>query len=121
MEEAQRHRRGPQRSRAQWHDLYEVDLNTGTRVLVEEHAGVRGYNLDFDLKPRIASKNDADGTELLRRVGDKWVSILRIGQPDSLTSGLIGIEFSARRRCCNSGGPRQGRARRGISPPARPR
>ena len=71
--------------------------NTGKRVLVEKNTQeFAGYNLDFDLKPRIASKNDAEGTELLRRVGDKWVSMLRIGQEDSLTSGLIGIEFSGK-------------------------
>ena len=82
---------------AEWHDLYEVDINTGKRVLVHQNTQeFSGYNLDFDLKPRIASKNDADGTELLRRVGDKWVSMLRIGQEDSLTSGLIGIEASGK-------------------------
>jgi dipeptidyl aminopeptidase/acylaminoacyl peptidase len=81
----------------EWHDLYEVDINTGKRVLVHQNTQeFSGYNLDFDLKPRIASKNDADGTELLRRVGDKWVSMLRIGQEDSLTSGLIGIEASGK-------------------------
>jgi dipeptidyl aminopeptidase/acylaminoacyl peptidase len=81
----------------EWHDLYEVDLNTGKRVLVLQNTQeFAGYNLDFDLKPRIVSKNDAEGSELLRRVGDKWVSMLRIGQADSLTSGLIGIEFSGK-------------------------
>jgi dipeptidyl aminopeptidase/acylaminoacyl peptidase len=81
----------------EWHDLYEVDLNTGKRVLVHQNTEeFSGYNLDFDLKPRVASKNDTEGTELLRRVGDKWVSMLRIGQPDSLTSGLIGIEASGK-------------------------
>jgi hypothetical protein len=74
-----------------------VDLNTGKRVLVLQNTQeFAGYNLDFDLKPRIASKNDADGTELFRRVGDKWVSMLRIGQADSLTSGVIGVEFSGK-------------------------
>jgi dipeptidyl aminopeptidase/acylaminoacyl peptidase len=81
----------------EWHDLYEVDLNTGKRVLVLENTQeFSAYNLDFDLKPRIASKNDAEGTELLRRVGDKWVSMLRIGQADSLTSGVVGVEFSGK-------------------------
>jgi dipeptidyl aminopeptidase/acylaminoacyl peptidase len=81
----------------EWHDLYEVDLNTGKRVLVLQNTQeFGGYNLDFDLKPRIATKTDAEGTELLRRVGDKWVSMLRIGQADSLTSGVVGIEFSGK-------------------------
>ncbi|HEU4780742.1 MAG TPA: S9 family peptidase [Steroidobacteraceae bacterium] len=81
----------------EWHDLWEVNIATGKRVLVEQNTQEIGaYNLDFDLKPRIASKNDAEGTELLRRVGDKWVKMLRIGQADSLTSGLIGIELTGK-------------------------
>jgi dipeptidyl aminopeptidase/acylaminoacyl peptidase len=81
----------------EWHDLYEVDLNTGKRTLVLQNTQeFSGYNLDFDLKPRIATKQDAEGTELLRRVGGKWVSMLRIGQADSLTSGVIGVEFSGK-------------------------
>ncbi|HEY6125874.1 MAG TPA: S9 family peptidase, partial [Steroidobacteraceae bacterium] len=81
----------------EWHDLWEVDLATGKRVLIEQNATeISSYNLDFDLKPRVASKNDATGTDLLRRVGDKWVKMLRIEQADSLTSGLIGIEFSGK-------------------------
>ncbi|HEU5136457.1 MAG TPA: S9 family peptidase [Steroidobacteraceae bacterium] len=81
----------------EWHDLWEVDLATGKRVLIEQNTQeIANYNLDIDLKPRVASKNDADGTELLRRVGDKWVTMLRIGQADSLTSALIGIELSGK-------------------------
>jgi dipeptidyl aminopeptidase/acylaminoacyl peptidase len=81
----------------EWHDLWEVDLATGKRVLIEQNSQeIASYNLDLDLKPRVASKNDAEGTELLRRSGDKWVSMLRIGQVDSLTSGLIGIEASGK-------------------------
>ncbi len=58
----------------EWHDLWEVDLATGKRVLVEQNTNeISAYELDIDLKPRVASKNDAEGTELLRRVGDKWV------------------------------------------------
>ena len=42
----------------EWHDLWEVDLATGKRVLIEQNTQeFAGYNLDLDLKPKLASKN----------------------------------------------------------------
>lgn len=81
----------------EWHDLYEVNLATGARVLIEENKQeFATYDLDFDLKPRIAAKNDADGTELFRRVGKEWISMLRIVSADSMTTGVIGVEFDGK-------------------------
>ncbi|HET9863080.1 MAG TPA: S9 family peptidase, partial [Steroidobacteraceae bacterium] len=78
---------------AEWHDLYLVDIATGKRTLVEKNDDqMAGYLLDFDLEPKLALKNDAEGSEVFRRVGDKWVSLLRIGQEDSLTSAPLAIE-----------------------------
>jgi acetyl esterase/lipase len=57
-----------------------------------EHAGIRGYDLDLDLKPRLATKTLADGGEIFRKVGGKWISLLKYGQEDSLNTGTIGIE-----------------------------
>ena len=78
---------------AEWHDLYLVDIATGNRTMVEKNDDeMAGYLVDFDLKPRLALKNDPEGTELFRRVGDKWVTLLKIGQEDSLTSAPLAIE-----------------------------
>jgi dipeptidyl aminopeptidase/acylaminoacyl peptidase len=77
----------------EWADLYEIDIATGKRTLVEKNTDqIAGWILDFDLKPKMAQKNDAEGSEVFRRVGDKWVSVFRIGQEDSLTTAVLGIE-----------------------------
>src|SRR4029079_11230302 len=80
---------------AEWHDLWEVNLTTGKRVLVEQNTQeFAGYDLDLDLKPKLALKNLAEGGEIFRKSGGKWVSLLKFGQEDSLTTSTIGIEGS---------------------------
>jgi dipeptidyl aminopeptidase/acylaminoacyl peptidase len=79
----------------EWHDIWEVNLTTGKRVLIEQNTQeFAGYDLDLDLKPKLATKNDAAGGEFLRRAGGKWVSLLKFGQADSLTTSSVGIEGS---------------------------
>jgi dipeptidyl aminopeptidase/acylaminoacyl peptidase len=78
---------------AEWHDLYEVNIATAKRALVEKNEQeFGGYDLDFDLKPKLAQKSLADGNEIFRKAGGKWVSLLKYGQEDSLTTATIGIE-----------------------------
>jgi dipeptidyl aminopeptidase/acylaminoacyl peptidase len=77
----------------EWHDLYEVNLATGKRTLLEQNTQeFADYSLDLDLKARLATKTGADGNEILRKAGGKWVSLLKFGQEDSLTTSIVGIE-----------------------------
>ena len=77
----------------EWHDLWEVNIATAKRVLIEENTQeFGGYDLDLDLKPKLALKNNADGNELFRKSAGKWVSLLKFGQEDSLTTSTIGVE-----------------------------
>jgi dipeptidyl aminopeptidase/acylaminoacyl peptidase len=79
----------------EWHDLWEVNIATGKRVLIEKNEQeFGGYDLDLDLKPKLALKNDANGNELFRKSGGKWVSLLKWGQQDSITTATIGVEAS---------------------------
>ena len=79
----------------EYHDLWEVNLATGKRVLIEQNAQeFAGYDLDLDLKPKLALKTLAEGGEVFRKAGGKWVSLLKFGQADSLTTATIGIEGS---------------------------
>lgn len=81
----------------EWHDLYEVDMATGKRTLIEQNTQeFGGYDFDLDLKPRLALKQGADGNEVFRKAGGKWVSLLKIAQEDSLTTATIGIEGSGK-------------------------
>ena len=82
---------------AEWHDIYEVNIATGKRTLIEQNTQeFGGYDLDLDLKPRLAIKNNPDGNEVLRKAGGKWVSLLKYGQEDTLTTGTIGIEATGK-------------------------
>ncbi|HTU64959.1 MAG TPA: S9 family peptidase [Steroidobacteraceae bacterium] len=82
---------------AEWHDAYEVDIATAKRTLIEQNTQeFAGYDFDLDLKPRLATRQTADGNEILRKTGGKWVSLLKFGQEDSLTTETIGIEGSGK-------------------------
>ena len=79
----------------EYHDLWEVNLATGKRVLIEQNTQeFAGYDLDLDLKPKLALKTLSEGGEIFRKAGGKWVSLLKFGQADSLTTATIGIEGS---------------------------
>lgn len=79
----------------EYHDLWEVNLATGKRVLIEQNAQeFAGYDLDLDLKPKLALKTLPEGGEVFRKAGGKWVSLLKFGQEDSLTTSTIGVEGS---------------------------
>jgi dipeptidyl aminopeptidase/acylaminoacyl peptidase len=78
---------------AEWHDLWEVNLTTGKRVLIEQNSQeFAGYEVDLDLKPKLAIKNLPEGGEIFRKAAGKWVSLLKYGQEDSLTTNTVGIE-----------------------------
>jgi dipeptidyl aminopeptidase/acylaminoacyl peptidase len=80
---------------AEWHDLWEVNLATGKRVLIEQNSQeFAGYDLDLDLKPKLALKTLSEGGEIFRKAAGKWVSLLKYGQEDSLTTATVGIEGS---------------------------
>jgi dipeptidyl aminopeptidase/acylaminoacyl peptidase len=78
----------------EWHDLFEIDVVTGERTLVEtnEHE-FAGYLEDLELAPRLAVKTLADGGgELFRRTGAGWESFLEYGPADSLTTRPLIVE-----------------------------
>lgn len=77
----------------EWHDLWEVNIATAKRTLIEQNTQeFGGYELDLDLKPKLALKSDANGNEIFRKAGGKWVSLLKYGQEDSITTSIVGIE-----------------------------
>ena len=80
----------------EWHDLYEIDISSGERKLVERNdQQFAGYLEDLQLRPRLAVKTLADGGgELFRRTDRGWVSFLKYGQADSLTFQPLVVEQS---------------------------
>ncbi len=78
----------------EWHDLYEIDVSTGARKLVERNdQQFAAYLEDLQLQPRVAVKTLADGGgELFRRTDKGWESFLKYGQSDSLTFRPLVVE-----------------------------
>lgn len=71
-----------------WHDLFEIDVVTGTRERTETNdQGFAGYLEDLQLRPMLAVRTLEDGGgELLRRTAAGWESFLRYAQADSLST-----------------------------------
>src|SRR3569833_3093520 len=78
----------------EWHDLYEIDVTTGARKLIQRNdEQFAAYLEDLQLRPRLAVKTLADGGgELYRRTDQGWESFLRYGPAESLTLRPLVIE-----------------------------
>jgi len=78
----------------EWHDLFEVNVVTAERRLVEKNTqGFAGYLEDLELVPQLALKTlPTGGGELFRRTGSGWESFLHYGQADSLTTRPLIVE-----------------------------
>jgi dipeptidyl aminopeptidase/acylaminoacyl peptidase len=78
----------------EWHDLYEIDVATGARKLIERNdQQFAAYLEDLQLRPRLAVKTLPDGGgELFRRTDQGWESFMTYGQADSLTLRPLVIE-----------------------------
>jgi dipeptidyl aminopeptidase/acylaminoacyl peptidase len=78
----------------EWHDLFEIDVVTAERTLVEKNAQrFAGYLEDLELVPQLALKTlPTGGGELFRRTGSGWESFLQYGQADSLTTRPLIVE-----------------------------
>jgi dipeptidyl aminopeptidase/acylaminoacyl peptidase len=75
---------------ASWHDLWHIDIATGERRLVRENRDqISGYLVDQDLVPRIVTRSQPDGSDIVYEVkGETLKPLLAIPFADSMTSGL---------------------------------
>jgi dipeptidyl aminopeptidase/acylaminoacyl peptidase len=78
----------------EYHDLYEINIATGERKLVERNdQEFAGYLEDLQLHPRLAVKTLEDGGgEIYRNTGKGWESLLKYGRDDSLTTRPLVVE-----------------------------
>lgn len=78
----------------EYHDLYEINIASGERKLVERNEQeFAGYLEDLQLRPRLAVKTLADGGgEIYRNTGKGWESLLKYGRDDSLTTRPVVVE-----------------------------
>ena len=82
----------------QLHDIYRVDIETGTRTLVQENPGFMGFLTDDDFQVRMGTRFNPDGgTEVLEPDGKGgWKLYTKIPQEDSLTTSPVGFDRSGR-------------------------
>jgi dipeptidyl aminopeptidase/acylaminoacyl peptidase len=78
----------------EYHDLYEINIASGERKLVERNdQEFAGYLEDLQLRPRLAVKTLEDGGgEIYRNLGKGWESLLKYGRDDSLTTRPLVVE-----------------------------
>lgn len=64
-----------------WHDLYKVQISTGTKTLLRENKDrLTGWVFDNSGKVRMATRSAQDGsTEILRVDGDKFTTVYTCG------------------------------------------
>jgi dipeptidyl aminopeptidase/acylaminoacyl peptidase len=79
----------------QLHDLYRLDLPTGTLTLDTRNPGFASWLVDTELVARGGFSMQADGSlTLMRRVGvtgDEWEPLIEIPADDATTTGAIGF------------------------------
>jgi dipeptidyl aminopeptidase/acylaminoacyl peptidase len=84
----------------QLHDVYDVEVSSGTSKLVLENPGYVDFVADDGLKLRQASQYQPDGTVKRFKSGDRsaaWVGLDEIPSDDQLTTNTIGYDTSGKR------------------------
>ena len=76
------------------HDIYQVDINSGERRLIEENQGFIDFTTDDDYKVRFATRfTSGGGSEMLKlSEGAEWEPFARIEMEDTLTTGPVGFD-----------------------------
>ncbi|MBV8804268.1 MAG: hypothetical protein JO042_04460, partial [Sinobacteraceae bacterium] len=78
----------------EYHDLYEINIATGDRKLVERNdQEFAAYLEDLQLHARLAVKTLEDGGgEIYHKTSKGWESLFKYGRDDSLTTRPIVVE-----------------------------
>lgn len=82
----------------QLHDVYEIDLLTGERTLIQENPGFAGFLTDDNYKVRMGITFTPDAGQMLLvpdATAEKgWKPYLEIGPEDAMTTGPAGFDKS---------------------------
>jgi len=78
---------------ARFHDLHRVDIETGTKELIQENDGFMGFIADDDYEVHFAVRFSPDGgTEVLGRDGERWRPFIQVSPEDSLGTRPVGLD-----------------------------
>ncbi|MCA9437424.1 MAG: S9 family peptidase [Candidatus Omnitrophica bacterium] len=77
----------------QLHDIYRIDILSGSKTLVEENPGFAGYLTDDDYHVRFAMKMTPEGGQSILKPDGKgdWEDFVEIGPKDVLTTYPMGF------------------------------
>ena len=83
-----------------YHDIYQVNILTGKRRLLQNNPGFRSFVFDEDYKPRFASKYSADGSLVYYQpkqgtqedVDIDWETFITIPKSDTATTHFLGFD-----------------------------
>ncbi|MEZ4399864.1 MAG: S9 family peptidase [Kofleriaceae bacterium] len=80
------------------HDVYDVDLATGTATLVFQNPGYVNFTADADLKLRLGQQFQPDGSiKIVVNSAKGWVERDTVPSDDQLTTQVVGMETSGKR------------------------
>lgn len=76
-----------------WHDVYELDIETGElTMLFENTENFGGFNFDNNLELRFGYKStSAGGAEYFKKTDDGWEMFMEVPPEDLYTTGLAGF------------------------------
>jgi dipeptidyl aminopeptidase/acylaminoacyl peptidase len=82
----------------QFHDLYRVNIETGERKLLQKNDRFLGFEVDDDHAVRLAQQFTPDGGVQYQEPDGRgaWKDFLKVGQEDSLTTGVHGFDKTGR-------------------------
>ncbi|QHJ09880.1 Dipeptidyl aminopeptidase BIII [Paraglaciecola mesophila] len=78
---------------AKWHDMYQVNVATGERTLLEQNDGYAYYELDNNLKIRLAVKTADDGSShVFTKANNEWHLWFKVPFADSQAFNILGFD-----------------------------
>lgn len=80
-----------------WHDVFSVNLKTGSRERVLQNDGFASYLFDLDMELVAGVRTlDDGGLECMLRKADRWEQLFRVGPEDGNTSYPLGTDIDDR-------------------------
>jgi len=78
---------------AKWHDMYQVNVATAERTLLEQNDGYAYYKLDNNLKVRLAVKTAEDGSShVFTKANNEWRLWFKVPFADSQAFNILGFD-----------------------------
>ena len=78
---------------AKWHDMYQVNVATAERTLLEQNDGYAYYKLDNNLKVRLAVKTAEDGSShVFTKANNEWHLWFKVPFADSQAFNILGFD-----------------------------